>query len=133
MDVSMVSHVINFDLPRDYDDYVHRIGRTARAGNKGDAITLIDPADEWHWKKIMELIRKDIELLTMPEDVEVLETEFAENQDQLREIDRQRQLDDPTFQGAFHQKKRKGSNKRSFEDKFSRSKERQKRKKRRKL
>ncbi len=133
MDVSKVSHVINFDLPRDYDDYVHRIGRTARAGNKGDAITLIDPADEWHWGKIQKLIRKDIELLPLPEEVEIVETEFKENQDQLREIDRQRKIDDPTYQGAFHQKKRKGSNKRSFEDKFSRSKERQKRKKKRRL
>lgn len=133
MDVSKVSHVINFDLPRDYDDYVHRIGRTARAGNKGDAITLIDPADEWHWGKIQELIRKDIELLPLPEDVEIVETEFKENQDQLREIDRQRKIDDPTYQGAFHQKKRKGSNKRSFDDKFARSKERQKRKKKRRL
>ena len=50
----------------------------------------------------------------------------------LREIDRQRKIDDPTFQGAFHQKKRKGSSKRSFEDKFARTKARQKRKKRRK-
>ncbi len=133
MDVSKVSHVINFDLPRDYDDYVHRIGRTARAGNKGDAITLIDPADEWHWGKIQKLIRKDIELLPLPEEVEIVETEFKENQDQLREIDRQRKIDDPTYQGAFHQKKRKESNKRSFEDKFSRSKERQKRKKKRRL
>lgn len=131
MDVSQVSHVINFDLPRDYDDYVHRIGRTARAGNKGDAITLIDPSDEWHWKKIQKLIRKDIKLLSLPEEVEAVETEFAENQDQLREIDRQRKIDDPTYQGAFHQKKRKGSVKRSFSDKFSRTKERQKRKKRR--
>jgi len=130
MDVSMVSHVINFDLPRDYDDYVHRIGRTARAGNKGDAITLIDPADEWHWKHIEKLIRKDIELLPLPGEVEVLETEFNEKQEQLREIDRQRKIDDPSYQGAFHQKKRKGSSKRSFEDKFSRTKERQKRKKR---
>ncbi|WP_340111221.1 DEAD/DEAH box helicase [Maribellus mangrovi] len=133
MDVSQVSHVINFDLPRDYDDYVHRIGRTARAGNKGDAITLIDPSDEWHWKKIQKLIRKDIKLLSLPTEVEVVETEFAENQDQLREIDRQRKIDDPTYQGAFHQKKRKGSAKRSFNDKFSRTKERQKRKKRRRL
>jgi len=62
MDVSQVSHVINFDLPSDYDDYIHRIGRTARAGNKGDAITLIDPSDEWHWQKIKEMIRQDIEL-----------------------------------------------------------------------
>lgn len=129
MDVSMVSHVINFDLPRDYDDYVHRIGRTARAGNKGDAITLVDSADEWHWKKIEKLIRKNIELLPLPEEVEVLETEFGEKQDQLREIDRQRKIDDPTYQGAFHQKKRRGASKRSFEDRFARTKARQKRKK----
>lgn len=130
MDVSKVSHVINFDLPNDYDDYVHRIGRTARAGNKGDAITLIDPADEWHWGKIQELIRQDIELLPLPDEIEVVDTEFKENQDQLREIDRQRKIDDPTYQGAFHQKKRKGSSKRSYTDRFARSKERQKRKKR---
>jgi len=131
MDVSQVSHVINFDLPSDYDDYIHRIGRTARAGNKGDAITLIDPSDEWHWQKIKEMIRQDIELQELPEGIEVLETDFKENQDQLREIDRQKKIDDPTYQGAFHQKKRRGSSKRSFEDKFSRTKERQKRKKRR--
>ena len=130
MDVSMVSHVINFDLPNDYDDYIHRIGRTARAGNKGDAITLIDPADEWHWKKIGKLIRNEIELKELPQAVEIVETEFKENQDQLREIDRQRKIDDPDYQGAFHQKKRKGSAKRSFKDKFSRTKERQKQKKR---
>ena len=133
MDVSQISHVINFDLPRDYDDYVHRIGRTARAGNKGDAITLIDPSDEWHWQKIQKLIRKNIKLQPLPQEVEVVETEFAENQDQLREIDRQRKIDDPSYQGAFHQKKRKSTNKRSFDDKFSRTRERQKRKKRRRL
>ncbi len=130
MDVSQVSHVINFDLPNDYDDYIHRIGRTARAGNKGDAITLIDPSDEWHWKKIENLMRQEVVLMELPEEVEVLETEFKENQDQLREIDRQRKIDDPTFQGAFHQKKRRGSSKRSFEDRFARTKARQKRKKR---
>ncbi|WP_297100947.1 DEAD/DEAH box helicase [uncultured Draconibacterium sp.] len=132
MDVSQVSHVINFDLPNDYDDYIHRIGRTARAGNKGDAITLIDPTAEWHWKKIESLMRQEIQLLDLPEEVQVEESEFKENQDMLREIDRQRKIDDPTFQGAFHQKKRKGSSKRSFEDKFSRTKARQKRKKRKK-
>ncbi len=132
MDVSQVSHVINFDIPNDYEDYVHRIGRTARAGNKGDAITLVDPSDEWHWRKIEELIRMEIEILEMPEGVEVIETEFNENQDHLREIDRQKKIDDPTFQGAFHRKQKKFSSKRSFEDKFARTKERQKRKKRRK-
>jgi len=133
MDVSEVSHVINFDLPRDYDDYIHRIGRTARAGKKGDAITLIDPSDVWHWKKIGSLMRKEVKIQPLPQGIEVVETEFAENQEQLKEIDRQRKIDDPTYQGAFHQKKRRGSQKRTYEDKFSRTKERQKRKKRRKL
>ncbi|MCK3685922.1 DEAD/DEAH box helicase [Maribellus sp. YY47] len=131
MDVSQVSHVINFDLPNDYDDYIHRIGRTARAGNTGDAITLIDPSDEWHWAKIQQLIRTSIDLLPLPDAVEVSETEFDENQQQLREIDRQRKIDDPTFQGAFHQKKKRTGSKRSFDDKFARTKVRGKTKKRR--
>lgn len=131
MDVSQVSHVINFDIPNDYEDYIHRIGRTARAGNKGDAITLVDPSDEWHWGKIEELIRMDIELLDLPKNIEVIESEFIENQDQLREIDRQKKIDDPTYKGAFHQKKNIFSSKRSYDDKFARTKERQKRKKRR--
>ena len=41
--MSNVRHVINFDVPPNYEDYIHRIGRTARAGKKGNAITLVDP------------------------------------------------------------------------------------------
>jgi ATP-dependent RNA helicase RhlE len=126
MDASMVTHVINFDVPPDYENYVHRIGRTARAGNKGDAITLIDPSEEWHWKKIEELIRTTIPIQRIPGEVKVEETSFEERQMQLREIDRQRKIDDPSYQGAFHQKKRKDKSKRSFEDKFKRSKTPQK-------
>ncbi len=130
MDASLVSHVINFDIPPSYEDYVHRIGRTARAGNKGDAISLIDPADEWHLKKIEQLIRMPIPLLDLPEEVEIVETEFDEKQGLLKEIDRQRKIDDPTFQGAFHKKKRASASNRNFEDKFRRTKVRQKIKKR---
>lgn len=130
MDASMVTHVINFDVPPDYEDYVHRIGRTARAGNKGDAITFIDPSEEWHWKKIGELIRTEILPMEVPDDVEVIETSFEERQQQLREIDRQRKIDDPSYQGAFHQKKRRDKSKRSFDDKFKRTKPEQKARKR---
>jgi ATP-dependent RNA helicase RhlE len=116
-------------LPSSYEDYVHRIGRTARAGNKGDAISLIDPADEWHLKKIEELIRMPLPMQQLPTGVEIIETEFDEKQELLREIDRQRKIDDPTFKGAFHTKKRKDNSKRNFEDKFARTRTRQKIKK----
>ncbi|MEI2420429.1 C-terminal helicase domain-containing protein, partial [Arthrospira platensis SPKY2] len=42
IDVDNITHVINFDAPESYDDYVHRIGRTARAGKSGMAITFVD-------------------------------------------------------------------------------------------
>jgi superfamily II DNA/RNA helicase len=42
LDISGVSHVINFDIPATYEDYVHRIGRTGRAGKKGKAFTFIE-------------------------------------------------------------------------------------------
>ncbi|SHI45813.1 ATP-dependent RNA helicase RhlE [Tangfeifania diversioriginum] len=130
MDASMVSHVINFDVPSDYENYVHRIGRTARAGNRGNAITFIAPSEEWHWKKIEELIRMEIPLQELPEGVEVVETDFDERQRQLREIDRQRKIDDPTYQGAFHQRKKKEGAKKNYSDRFKRTKKRQKRSKR---
>lgn len=132
MDVSLVSHVINFDVPPNYEDYVHRIGRTARAGNRGDAITLVSPPEEWHWKKIEELIRTNIPLVDVPDGIEVIDTTYEERQLQLREIDRQRKIDDPSFQGAFHQKKRREKSKRSFDDKFQQTKTPQKKTNRRK-
>ncbi len=106
LDVSLVSHVINFDLPQRYEDYVHRIGRTARANNKGEAITLIDPSEEYHLQQIESLIRMKIEEKPIPERVVVAPTSKQERQEQLREIDRQRKLEDPDYKGAFHEKKR---------------------------
>lgn len=52
IDVPHIQHVINFDLPKDVDDYVHRIGRTARAGAEGHAICLLSSEDRNHWNKI---------------------------------------------------------------------------------
>lgn len=132
LDASRVTHVINFNVPTNYEEYIHRIGRTARAGHLGDAITLVEPSEEWHWKKIEALIRTSIPLKLVPPEVEVAETDFGERQEQLREIDRQRKIDDPEFQGAFHQKKRRKKTGTLHEDRFKRTKPRQKRPKRKK-
>jgi superfamily II DNA/RNA helicase len=46
IDIDNLSHVVNYDVPRDPEDYVHRIGRTARAESKGTAITFINEQDQ---------------------------------------------------------------------------------------
>ena len=105
IDVAEVSHVINFDLPLIYEDYVHRIGRTGRANHTGEAITFLTTAEEYHVQKIERIIRMTIPRLPLPPLVEVTETPFDEQQAMLREIDEQRRKEDPTFLGAFHEKK----------------------------
>lgn len=107
IDVSHISHVINFDVPVMYDDYVHRIGRTGRALQAGTAITLVTEADRYHIKKIEELIRQSIPVYDIPAEVKVEETTPEEKQQMAREIDAQRRREDPDYKGAFHEKKRK--------------------------
>jgi len=107
LDASLVSHVINFDIPPHYEDYIHRIGRTARAGNRGTAITLVTPDEEWHLKRIEKMIRMEIPIAEIPAGITFPETAFEERQRQKREVDRQRKIDDPSFKGAFHQKKKR--------------------------
>src|SRR5690606_24140463 len=55
LDVSNVSHVINFDVPIVIEDHVHRIGRTGRAFNEGAAITFCNPAEQYYINKIEKL------------------------------------------------------------------------------
>lgn len=66
IDVDDVPLVINYDVPRDAEDYVHRIGRTARAENKGEAITLVSPEDKRFFNKIERFLRKVIDRLPLP-------------------------------------------------------------------
>ncbi len=66
LDIPKVSHVFNFDVPVHAEDYVHRIGRTGRAGRSGVAYTLVGPADEKHLDAILKLIQKSIDWLEAP-------------------------------------------------------------------
>lgn len=66
IDVDDVPLVINYDVPRDAEDYVHRIGRTARAENKGEAITLVSPEDKRFFNKIERFLQKIIDRLPLP-------------------------------------------------------------------
>jgi ATP-dependent RNA helicase RhlE len=105
LDIPDVSHVINFDVPIIYEDYVHRIGRTGRAFKTGVSLTFVTPADEYHIEKIQALIKQKIEKVQLPVGVEVVTTPYEERQEMLREIDRQKRKENPDFKGAFHEKK----------------------------
>ena len=59
IDVTDVPLVINYDVPHDPEDYVHRIGRTARAENSGEAMTLVSPDDMHYWKRIEKFLTDD--------------------------------------------------------------------------
>ena len=69
IDVKEINMVINYDVPHDAEDYVHRVGRTARASTKGEAITLINPRDMYKFAKIEKLIEKIIPKLLLPTDI----------------------------------------------------------------
>lgn len=105
IDVTEVSHVINFDVPIIIEDYVHRIGRTGRAYAKGDALTFCSPAEKYYIQKIEKLIRQQIPVVPLPAEVFVEETPYEEKQAIARAIDDQKRKDDPDFKGAFHEKK----------------------------
>lgn len=66
IDVDDIPLVINYDVPRDAEDYVHRIGRTARAENKGEAITLVSPEDKRFFNKIERFLQKIIDRVPLP-------------------------------------------------------------------
>ncbi|HOZ83600.1 MAG TPA: DEAD/DEAH box helicase [Bacteroidia bacterium] len=111
IDVPGVSHVINFDVPLVYEDYIHRIGRTGRAFASGLSITFVEPQDEWHIKKIQKLAGISIKRLNIPESVEVIQPGREETQLRDMEIDRQKRKDNPEFKGAFHERKNKSGKK----------------------
>ena len=66
IDIDDIRIVINYDVPRDCDDYIHRIGRTARAGTKGRAITFVSEEDQDYFKRIEDFIEQDVPKMEVP-------------------------------------------------------------------
>ena len=113
IDVPETEVVINFNVPRMSDDYVHRIGRTGRADRSGMAYTLVDPTDEVALVRVVERLPAESrpQDLDLSSQVEVTETPPWEAKSMARTIDFQKRKADPTYKGAFHEKKRKSSSK----------------------
>jgi len=82
LDIPAVSHVFNYDVPHHADDYVHRIGRTGRAGRLGEAFMIVTPSDDKSLDKVLKLIKKE------PVELPLDGIDFASIQDRPRDDSR---------------------------------------------
>ncbi len=105
LDISEVSHVINFDMPDEAADYIHRIGRTGRADQRGNAISFISEKEIEYQEAIQTLMDKEITILPTPEELEV-STELIEEEKEKMGGDKFyfRAPDMTKSKGAFHEK-----------------------------
>ncbi|AKE65610.1 DEAD-box ATP-dependent RNA helicase CshA [Microcystis aeruginosa NIES-2549] len=85
LDVENLSHVINYDLPDNAETYIHRIGRTGRAGKTGTAISLVEPIDRRLLRQIEQRLRQRLESSPIPSRAEVEAKRLAKLQNQLKE------------------------------------------------
>jgi ATP-dependent RNA helicase RhlE len=106
IDIEGVSHVINFEMPRIYEEYVHRIGRTGRAEKIGTAISFVNEVEGIHLAEIEKVIQQNIEELKIPAEIEIAPTPKHESRQMAMEIDKIKKAKDPEFKGAFHKKKK---------------------------
>ncbi len=77
LDVTRISHVINYDIPYDTEAYIHRIGRTGRAGRKGDAILFVAPREKRLLHSIEKATRKPIERMELPSTEDINDNRVA--------------------------------------------------------
>ena len=132
MDILGVSHVINFDAPKYPEQYIHRIGRTGRARNSGEAIFLFVPGEEEAVLEIEILMQTEIPLEKLSEEVEISKELMPEEKDHSSEKEisiKQKAKEKPGE--AFHQKSEKnkkinlgGSYKREIKKKYKKPKTR---------
>ncbi|MFW6263896.1 MAG: DEAD/DEAH box helicase [Cyanobacteriota bacterium] len=85
LDVEHLTHVINYDLPDNTETYIHRIGRTGRAGKEGTAISLVQPIDRRFLRQVERRVRQTLETSQIPSRAEVEAKRFAKLQSQVKE------------------------------------------------
>ncbi len=108
MDIPGVSHVINFDLPKNAEQYIHRIGRTGRARQHGIAISLFTEAEEEMLLEIEILMLKEIPQKELPPEVEISKILMPEEKDRTKDKEISTSKKDLHKPGpAFHEKKDK--------------------------
>lgn len=94
IDIDDITHVINYDIPQDHESYVHRIGRTGRAGRKGVAMTFISPREYRQLRLIMKLAHTKIQRRELPTASDVLERQKELVKERLLKVLKQDDYDD---------------------------------------
>jgi len=108
LDFSDVSHVINLDIPKEPENYIHRIGRTGRAEQEGTAISFFTETEADYLGEIELLMNKEIEVLDLPEAIPISEELIDEEMPRVESENKNEKLTQPTGP-AFHEKKEKNS------------------------
>ena len=88
IDIDDIRIVINYDVPRDCDDYIHRIGRTARAGTTGRAITFVSEEDQTFFKQIEDFIEQDVPKIAVPAELGEAPAYELKKQEEKKKTDR---------------------------------------------
>jgi ATP-dependent RNA helicase DeaD len=86
LDVDLLTHVINYDLPDSVETYVHRIGRTGRAGNEGTAISLVQAFERRKQQQIERHVRQTLKVLSIPTRAQIEARQLERLQVQVREV-----------------------------------------------
>ena len=84
LDITDISHVVNYSIPQDPESYVHRIGRTGRAGKEGIAVTLVTPRETMQLRLIKNVSRATITRMKLPTKVELLEGKLGPIKDKIQ-------------------------------------------------
>jgi len=93
LDISDISHVVNFSIPQNPESYVHRIGRTGRAGKEGVAITFVTPREDKQFRLIKAVSKAQIKRGKLPTKEEVTEARFANLKERIHEFIDDRRFD----------------------------------------
>ena len=85
LDVERISHVLNYDIPYDTESYIHRIGRTGRAGREGEAILFVSPREQRMLRSIEKATRQPIERMQLPSTNDINEQRLQRFKDRISE------------------------------------------------
>ncbi len=122
LDISDVSHVINFDMPDELGDYIHRIGRTGRAGKDGTSISFINEAEQLYQQELEKLMNKTMNLCELPSNLEISNIFTEEERPNLGDKQYVKTSNLKQSKGAFHEKKSKNAKTNSGSPRFKRPK-----------